>query len=677
MKKILSLLFFVVFVFNFSYSQCVISASANAAGNTSYDTIEICLGQSVNLSSNGTCSFLMDNDFNGSSLGVGWYNTSANPVFNNPCQCPFVAGQPPATCNTGAPVQIGPDSIYAWVGTTASSDRSLTTQPYDLTVFTSTGGCRIKWWMMYGITPNAGSCEDPDAANEGVHLQYSTNGLTWTDFPAPNNNPIGNLSPTPPFNTAVPGTGGYWSPSSALSAQLQSTLYFWNLFESNVPAIAYTSTTRFRFDQLATSSTGYDAWGIDKVSIVCNAANSTTVMWSNGVAQYNQTVTPLVNTKYFVTITDTTSTPYISATDSVYIIVNPVPTPFFNVITPICSDDTTIINYTGSSTTNPIFHWSIAGDTIRTNGSGAGPISVLWNKPINPSTSVNTISLIVENQYHCFSTPALHDVIVNATPDIGFTSVPFLPAYGCSPLSITFSDETTPAVGSWKWDFGDGDTSSIKDPTHIYQTVGVFPLSLAITTVDGCKGKFFQNAAVTVYAQPIANFTWNPPIGTRLDPMINFVNLTTPVDPTFTWHWDFGDGGTDVAKDPSHSYPSIAEEKDYTVTLIAISNFGCKDTVVYTNVKIIDDVLIFPNIITPNGDGINDKFEIGALIKGGGYTEMQVLIYNRWGKKVYENTNYQNDFGGEGLPDGVYYVSIKAKGILKDIEYKSSLQILR
>ena len=293
MKKILLLLFCSFVLSNISYSQCVINSNASAAGVTSFDTLYVCLGQTVSLSSSGTCSYLMSNNFNNGTLGVGWYNTSANPVFNNPCQCPFAAGQPPATCNTGAPVQIGPDSIYAWVGTTASPDRSLTTQPYDLTTFIATGGCKVKWWMMYGITPNAGSCEDPDAANEGVHLQYSTNGTSWTDFPAPNNNPVGNLSPTPPFNTAVPGTGGYWSPSSTLAAQLQSTLYFWNIYESYVPSIAYTPTTRFRFAQLATSSTGYDAWGIDEVNIVCNANNNTTVTWSNGATQFNQQVVPL------------------------------------------------------------------------------------------------------------------------------------------------------------------------------------------------------------------------------------------------------------------------------------------------------------------------------------------------------------------------------------------------
>jgi gliding motility-associated-like protein len=88
-------------------------------------------------------------------------------------------------------------------------------------------------------------------------------------------------------------------------------------------------------------------------------------------------------------------------------------------------------------------------------------------------------------------------------------------------------------------------------------------------------------------------------------------------------------------------------------------------------------VLIFPNFITPNGDGVNDKFEIGTLIKGGGYKQTQVIIYNRWGKKVYENNNYENTFDGEGLANGVYYITVKAKGVIRDIDYKGTIEIMR
>ncbi|MEI6695147.1 MAG: PKD domain-containing protein [Bacteroidota bacterium] len=282
-------------------------------------------------------------------------------------------------------------------------------------------------------------------------------------------------------------------------------------------------------------------------------------------------------------------------------------------------------------------------------------------------------------------------VTINPMPEPSFTTNPPPPngggpIAGCEPFTVTFNNESTPVNSTYIWDFGDGQTSVIESPTHVF-TAGNYVIGLTATTINGCiKSWLSAPDYIVSYPQPKADFTWNPPIGTRQDPTINFVNLTTPMNPTFTWIWDFGHpGASSTLKDPVNVFPSIPEEKEYTVTLISLSDHGvdnlgipirCTDTISY-KVKIIDDILIFPNIITPNGDGINDKFEIGALIKGGGYTETQVILYNRWGKKVYENNNYKNDFGGEGLPDGVYFVTIIAKGILKDVEYKSSLQILR
>ncbi|MEI6695740.1 MAG: choice-of-anchor L domain-containing protein [Bacteroidota bacterium] len=330
--------------------------------------------------------------------------------------------------------------------------------------------------------------------------------------------------------------------------------------------------------------------------------------------------------------------------------------------------------------------YSVPVSVVATGGSGTlkytwSPAAELSSDTIyNPisTPSVTTVYVVnVNDATGCPGATSSLTVTVNHSPDVSFTSTPFLPAFGCAPLSISFNDETVPDVANRVWDFGDGSSSGDPNPIHVYNTPGVYSLLLSVVTNGGCKGAFAQSNAVTIYSQPLADFTWNPPIGTRLNPLINFLNLTTPLDTSFKWHWDFGDGTSDILKNPSHTYPSIPDEKDYTVTLIATSNFGCNDTVTYTNVKIIDDLLVFPNIITPNGDGINDKYEIGALIRGGGFIETQLLIYNRWGKKVYENLNYQNDFGGEGLPDGVYFVTIKARGILKDVEYKSSLQILR
>ena len=63
-------------------------------------------------------------------------------------------------------------------------------------------------------------------------------------------------------------------------------------------------------------------------------------------------------------------------------------------------------------------------------------------------------------------------------------------------------------------------------------------------------------------------------------------------------------------------------------------------------------VIIIPNVFTPNNDGINEYFNIRNLLL---YDHRKVVIYNRWGKVIYKSDNYNNDWGGENVPDGVYF----------------------
>ncbi|MFZ4402361.1 MAG: choice-of-anchor L domain-containing protein [Bacteroidales bacterium] len=436
--------------------------------------------------------------------------------------------------------------------------------------------------------------------------------------------------------------------------------------------VVKTDTTVFPLIISGTAINGIDYQQIPNVVYILPGQTSTSLT----IIPIQDNITEPMET-VFIKVDDTTITSCAIAGDS--ILINILSRDTFNLIP---SNDTSICQ---TFLPAPAFSTPISV----TASGGAGALNYTWSpaagldsttiyNPICTPAATTVYTVIVNDNTGCPGSSTSLTVTVNPQPDVSFTSTPFLPALGCAPLSISFNDETSPVAATRTWDFGDGTTSGDQAPTHVYSTPGIYAIKLSIITAGGCTGEYIsQPDAITIYSQPLADFTWNPPIGTRTNPMINFVNLTTPIDTTFLWHWDFGDGNTDIVKNPSHTYPSIPEEKDYTVTLIATSNFGCNDTVTYTNVKIVDDILIFPNIITPNGDNNNDKFEIGALKKGGAYTETQVIIYNRWGKKVYESNNYQNDFDGQGLADGVYYVTIKAKGILKDIEYKSSLQILR
>lgn len=65
-----------------------------------------------------------------------------------------------------------------------------------------------------------------------------------------------------------------------------------------------------------------------------------------------------------------------------------------------------------------------------------------------------------------------------------------------------------------------------------------------------------------------------------------------------------------------------------------------------------------PNVFTPNGDNVNDRFEIRNLDL---YQENDLTIINRWGNTVYQKKNYSNDWSGYGLDEGTYFYILKVK----------------
>lgn len=68
-----------------------------------------------------------------------------------------------------------------------------------------------------------------------------------------------------------------------------------------------------------------------------------------------------------------------------------------------------------------------------------------------------------------------------------------------------------------------------------------------------------------------------------------------------------------------------------------------------------NDEFKIPNVFTPNGDGINDNFEIIGI---GQFDRVEILVFNRWGNEVYRNSNYKNNWNGLNLNIGTYYYII-------------------
>ncbi|MCW3467174.1 DUF7927 domain-containing protein [Chitinophaga nivalis] len=84
--------------------------------------------------------------------------------------------------------------------------------------------------------------------------------------------------------------------------------------------------------------------------------------------------------------------------------------------------------------------------------------------------------------------------------------------------------------------------------------------------------------------------------------------------------------------------------------------------------------LFIPNVITPNGDGKNDRFVIPGLNK---YPGSSLFIYNRWGNMVYQSKNYDNKWDGHELNEGTYYYILKLNTPQGERNYKGWIELLR
>ena len=132
---------------------------------------------------------------------------------------------------------------------------------------------------------------------------------------------------------------------------------------------------------------------------------------------------------------------------------------------------------------------------------------------------------------------------------------------------------------------------------------------------------------------------------------ITFNGVVSDAD---TFHWDMGDGtALDRYENVGHVRHHYAKPGTYTVQLVGESGGICRSTAA---VEVSSTGNVFPNVLTPNGDGKNDFFVLPDVQQGTSSYELRV--YDRLGNKVYESADYKNDWAAEGLPSDVYFYAL-------------------
>lgn len=352
------------------------------------------------------------------------------------------------------------------------------------------------------------------------------------------------------------------------------------------------------------------------------------------------------------------------------------------------------------------FHDSI---TFIATVTTAGPLTYQWQKGIDDisgaTDSIYIIDPVTSNSpgvYHCTITAAGIIVPVNSV-QLWMKPRMFIDTlYRYNPLGC-FGE----CKGQFKTHVSGG-TPFKNDPPYIYEWNGghsqdtivfglcpkLVPYTFRVTDSLGCSldttyfVDFLKSPKVTFEIQP--------------DTLIYFTNPTIEVvfpdsmkKHLMNWTWDFGDGitirdlnpvshtyGEDFLNKRMETYSDTLKQGHIRIRLTYTDVNGC-DTTILNEFTVKHAILDIPNVFTPNDDKVNDKFVIQIQNDTEkdfrkAYLANEFLVFDRWGRKVYNEVNYKSeDWDGDHLSDGTYFYILKLTGQFGDQVKKGSVAILR
>lgn|GEM_PF-2346941 len=174
--------------------------------------------------------------------------------------------------------------------------------------------------------------------------------------------------------------------------------------------------------------------------------------------------------------------------------------------------------------------------------------------------------------------------------------------FGCAPYTVNFLDNSSPVPIAWTWDFGDGNTSTSKDPSNTYYTSSSYTVTLEVTFSGGNKVSTTKTNYISIYTKPTANFSASNVSGCE-DLPVSFTNKSTKGSGAITkYFYDFGNTFSDTNQNPINTYrtPGV-----YDVKLIVTDVYGCQDV---KEIKGLVNVLPIPTANFASGQQIGCSY---------------------------------------------------------------------
>ena len=207
---------------------------------------------------------------------------------------------------------------------------------------------------------------------------------------------------------------------------------------------------------------------------------------------------------------------------------------------------------------------------------------------------------------------------------------------GCSPVNVLFTSNflAFQYVAEMKWNYGNGRSDlQLASAWHTYEDPGLFIPSLFITDIYGCVWSDTLDIGIRVFPTPIASYRVTSDKLYLPETSLPIENTSIGAD-SFIWQYE---GALPISDfEPTIEFPANLE-KNYTLRLTARNAFGCIATT-EKSIEVLQAIeLYLPNAFTPDGDGINDTWELNGLGINAFYVRLE--IYDPWGTIVFATSD--------------------------------------
>lgn len=508
---------------------------------------------------------------------------------------------------------IGQQMTYAW---DFGDGSAISTLPDPSHVYTDDGVYTVSL-----TATNADGCDNTRTLN-----------VTIYDLPAVNGGP--DVSACPYTDITLTGSGAIaytWTNNAQNGVPFIPSLDGPYVVEgTDALGCSNTDTVVVTFLPAPVVSAGPNVTVCENTPVTFSGAGATNYTWTNGVID-GQAYTPLVGTYTLVMQGFDGSGCF--GLDTTILTVNPLPVVNAGPDQIIC---------TGASAT-------LAGSGAQTY---VWDNNVIDNVPFQPTSSA-TYTVTGTSAQGCVNTDQV-DVVIELPISIAIGT---LSQSGCEPYEATLFDNSTgtPAVTT-TWNYGDASSESTLADTvnHTYLNDGCYSVTLTSTTALGCVWDSTFVDFICVYPNPVANFSASPGVISVISPESQMTNSSIGAN---FYQWNFGDG-TEVsnAVNPSHTF-IVEPQQNFYVTLVAISEHGCVDSITKLILMEKGVILYVPNTFTPDGDNFNPVF-LPIVTSGVDKNQYTLEIYNRWGELVFSSHDvkepWDGTYAGQMCQEGQY-----------------------